>query len=56
MRIPIKIFSNLKERTPAGSEHKHVSPQKGETLILYSHRITESRLPHTGNGQLRINK
>jgi hypothetical protein len=54
MRIPIKkIFSNLEGRTPAGSAHKHVSPQKGEPLILYSHKIMESRLPHTGNRQLR---
>jgi hypothetical protein len=30
--------------------------QKGELLILYSHRISGSRLPHTGKGQLRINK
>jgi hypothetical protein len=49
-------FLNLEGRTPAGSAHKHVSPQKGEPLILYSHRILESRQPHTGNGQLRINK
>jgi hypothetical protein len=51
-----KRILNLEGRTPAGSGHKHVSPQKGEPLLLYSHGIMGSRLPHTGNGQLRINK
>jgi hypothetical protein len=57
MTIPIKkSSSNFEGGTPAGSAHKHVPPPNGEPLILYSHRITESRLPQTGNEHLRINK
>jgi hypothetical protein len=58
-RLPIKrifIFLIWKGEHLQEMPRSTLLPKKGEPPIFYLHGITESRLLHTGNGHLRINK